>query len=89
MTQPLQIHVGIMKRGVTETFMLPIIKLVVQYTPQPIWTIIDFIIDLFTFWLRSMYGFYHREDPLKDLLDEIKNVQTYSEWQIKTRGSDK
>ncbi|EDK38399.2 hypothetical protein PGUG_02497 [Meyerozyma guilliermondii ATCC 6260] len=89
MTQPLQIHVGIMKRGVTETFMLPIIKLVVQYTPQPIWTIIDFIIDLFTFWLRSMYGFYHREDPLKDLLDEIKNVQTYSEWKNKVMKIDK
>lgn len=74
---------------VTETFMLPIVKIVVQYTPLPIWTIIEFIIDLFTFWFRRMYGFYYRKDPLKDLLDEIKTVQTYSQWKNKVNKIDK
>lgn len=78
-----------MKLGLTETFMLPIIKVVVQYTPQPIWTIMEFIMDVFTFWVRSIRGFYDRRDPLKELLDDIKNVSTYSEWKKKVMKIDK
>ncbi|KAK6201508.1 uncharacterized protein RJT21DRAFT_84699 [Scheffersomyces amazonensis] len=65
---------------IVEKFVLPIVKFVGNYTPGFFWAIIDFVIDIFFFWVKQLYNFYHSKDPLKELLKHLRNVKSYNEW---------
>lgn len=51
-----------------------------NHTPSFIWVIIEFILDIFFFWVKKIYQIYYSKDPLKEYVKHLKNVKTYNEW---------
>lgn len=70
-----------MIKSILGSYFLPILKVIFNNTPAFIWVIIDFFLDIFLFWLRKLYEFYNRKDPLQESLKQLKNVTRYSEWE--------
>jgi TAG lipase/lysophosphatidylethanolamine acyltransferase len=60
--------------------LLPFLTLIINYTPPFIWIILDFIVDISFFWVKKFFQFYKKKDPLKEYLNQLKNVQNYKEW---------
>lgn len=60
--------------------LLPFLTLIINYTPPFIWIILDFIVDISFFWVKKVFQFYKKKDPLKEYLNQLKNVQNYKEW---------
>lgn len=69
-----------MLRSLSDYVVLPFITFVVNHTPAFVWVLIDFVLDVWLFWLRKLYYLHTRKDSLKESLKQLKNVQFYNEW---------
>lgn len=69
-----------MFRRISHYVAFPIIALVVNYTPAFVWVIVDFVLDIWLFWLRKLYYLHTRKDTLKEYVKQLKNVQNYNEF---------
>jgi len=58
----------------------PIIAIVVNYTPAFVWVIVDFVLDIWLFWVRKLYYLHTRKDTLKEHVKLLKNVESYNEF---------
>lgn len=69
-----------MFKRLTTYLVLPLVAFIVNHTPGFVWVLVDFIIDIFLFWIKKVYHFYNSKDELNELLKNLKNVQSYREW---------
>lgn len=58
----------------------PIIAIVVNYTPAFVWILVDFVLDIWLFWVRKLYYLHTRKDTLKEYVKQLKNVESYNEF---------
>lgn len=58
----------------------PVIAIVVNYTPAFVWVIVDFVLDIWLFWVRKLYYLHTRKDRLKEHVKLLKNVESYNEF---------
>lgn len=59
---------------------LPIFAFVVNHTPGFVWVLIDFVLDVWLFWVRKIYHWHTRKDSLNEALKQLKSVENYNEW---------
>ena len=76
------------KRIITQT-LLPVVAFVINNTPSYIWALIDFIVDICFFWVKQLYQFYNRKDPLKEYIKQLSTVKNYNEWKQVASEVDK
>lgn len=69
-----------MIRDLSQTYLLPLVTFTVNHTPSFIWVLVDFLLDIFFFWTKKIYQIYYRKNPLKELLKQLNNIQSYNEW---------
>lgn len=69
-----------MIRRLVASILLPLFAFIVNHTPDFVWVLVDFILDICFFWIRRVYRFYRSKDELKERLKVLKNVQSYKEW---------
>lgn len=69
-----------MLRSVSAYLLLPAITTVVNNTPSFVWVLIDFVLDVWLFWVRKLYSMHTRKDSLKEAVKLLKNVQDYTEF---------
>lgn len=70
---------------ITNGYLIPLLTLVVNHVPGFIWVIMEFVVDIFFFWVKKLYQIYLRKNPLRENLKDLKNASSYSEWK-KTAG---
>lgn len=56
--------------------------LVVNYTPAFVWVLVDFVLDIWLFWVRKLYYLHTRKDTLKEYVKQLKNVESYNEFKL-------
>ncbi|RLV92004.1 Lipase 3 [Spathaspora sp. JA1] len=60
--------------------LLPIISFFGKFFPPYLWELFEFIMDICFFWVKELYHFSTKQDPLREQLKKLKNVVTYNEW---------
>lgn len=78
-----------MLRRLSDYAVLPVIAFIVNHTPSVVWVLIDFVLDVWLFWLRKLYYLHTRKDNLKELLKQLKNVESYNEWKTTVTEIDR
>lgn len=78
-----------MLRSFTNGYIIPVLTYTVNHVPAFIWLIVEFVFDICFFWVKKLYQFYIRKNPLREKLKELKNVSSYSEWKKTATEIDK
>lgn len=78
-----------MIRSLTNGYIIPLITYTVNHVPAFIWLIVEFVFDICFFWVKKLYHFYIRKNPLREKLKELKNVSNYTEWKKTATEIDK
>lgn len=74
--------------GFLKRYLLPFVAIAVNYMPTSIWALVEFVIDIFFFWAKSMVFFYRRKDPLKELSKDLSRAENYEQWKELTEQID-
>lgn len=69
-----------MLRRLSSYLIFPVFTFLVNHTPLFVWVLVDFVLDVWLFWLRKLYHMHTRKDSLKEAAKLLKNVQDYTEF---------
>lgn len=68
-----------MLRRITNLF-VPILAFVYNHIPSFVWVLLDFVLDIWLFWIRKLYYLHTRKDSLNESVKQLQNVESYQEF---------
>lgn len=69
-----------MFKRVTGMAVLPVVAFVANHMPARVWLLLEFVLDIWLFWVRKLYHWHTRTDNLKVAVQQLQNVESYYEW---------